>query len=74
MERSGSSIATAITAGAEALLMEWLIRRGETVDSLQLKNMLILGTVRPDRQSYPNREWGNGLLNLYQTFDALRRL
>lgn len=74
VERSGSSIATAITAGAEALLMEWLMRRGETVDSLQLKNMLILGTVRPDRQSFPNREWGNGLLNLYQTFDALRRL
>lgn len=74
VERSGSSIATAITAGAEALLMEWLIRRGETVDSKQLKNMLILGTSRMDRQSYPNRKWGNGLLNLYQTFEALRRL
>lgn len=72
--RSGSSIATAITAGAEALLMEWLIRRGETVDSSQLKNLLILGTTRLDGQSYPNREWGNGLLNLYQTFDAVRRL
>lgn len=72
--RSGSSVATALVAGAEALLMEWLVRRGEVVDSAQLKNLLILGTIRPDGREYPNREWGNGLMNLYQTFDAVRRL
>lgn len=73
VERSGSSIASAITAGTEALLMEWLIRRGETVDSSQLKNLLVLGTSRNEEKEYPNREWGNGLLNLYQTFEAIRR-
>ena len=72
--RSGSSVATAITAGAEALLMEWLVRRNGTPDSIQLKNLLILGTQRMDRREYPNREWGYGTLDLYQTFDLLRRL
>lgn len=72
--RSGSSVATAITAGAEALLMEWLVRRDGTPDSIQLKNLLILGTQRTDGREYPNREWGYGTLDLYQTFDVLRRL
>lgn len=74
VERSGSSAAVALTAGAEALLMEWLLRRGEMVSSSQLKNLLILGTIRETGQEYPNREWGNGRLNLYQTFEAVRRL
>lgn len=72
--RSGSSVATAITAGAEALLMEWLVRRDGTPNSIQLKNLLILGTQRMDGREYPNREWGYGMLDLYQTFDVLRRL
>lgn len=74
VRRSGSSIATALASGAEALLMEWLIRRGEIPDSSQLKNLLILGTQRIDGRAYPNPEWGNGLLNLYATFEAVRRL
>ena len=71
--RSGSSIAVALTAGAEALLMEWLYGIGETPDSGQLKNFLILGAERRRDLRYPNREWGYGRMNLYNTFDALRR-
>lgn len=72
--RTGSSIATALTAGAEVLLMEWLDRRGEVADSVQIKNLLILGAERSESRIYPNREWGYGALNLYQTFEAIRRL
>ena len=54
--------------------MEWLVRRDGTPDSIQLKNLLILGTQRTDGREYPNREWGYGTLDLYQTFDVLRRL
>lgn len=74
VERTASSIATAITAGASALLMEWLYYQigRRNVDTLQIKNLLILGTERVDLESFPNRQWGYGTLNLYNTFDALR--
>ena len=69
--RSGSSVATGITAGAEALLMEWLYDLGETPDSVQIKNFLILGADRQDGQMYPNREWGYGTMNLFRTFEEV---
>lgn len=71
--RSGSSIATAVTAGSQALLMEWMNRLGEEPDSEQIKNLLILGAVRKEQVMYPNREWGYGSLNLFHTFEAVRR-
>ena len=74
VRRSGSSIAVAVVAGAEALLMEWAGRRDETPDSLQIKNLLILGADRERTQSYPNRGWGYGRLNLYQTFENIRQI
>ena len=71
--RSGSSVATAVTAGGQALLMEWLNRLGEAPDSVQIKNLLILGAVRREQIMYPNREWGYGALNLFNTFESVRR-
>lgn len=74
--RSGSSAAAAITAGATALLMEWILyytgSRG--ADTLQLKNLLILGARQRPGEEYPNREWGYGTLDLYRTLDRLRRI
>ena len=74
VERSGSSISTAIAAGASALLMEWLYYQlgRRNVDTVQIKNLLILGTNRLDLEEYPNRIWGYGTLDLYKTFDELR--
>ena len=74
--RSGSSISTAIAAGASALLLEWLLKQDTRVgyDTSQVKGLLILGaTGRPGTQ-YPNREWGYGTLNLYETLQAIREL
>jgi hypothetical protein len=75
-ERTGSSIAAGITAGAAALMLEWILYQlGETsVDSIQIRNLLLLGTEKIEGESYPNRAWGYGLLNLYQAFDKIRRL
>lgn len=75
-ERTGSSIAVGITAGASALLLEWILYqlKEEVVDSIQIRNLLILGAERDDNADYPNRIWGYGRLNLYQVFEALRRL
>lgn len=74
--RSGSSIAAGITAGAVALLMEWIVYQTDAPapDSMQLRNLLILGAEKRQNDTYPNREWGYGALNLYRTFDVLRRI
>lgn len=74
--RTGSSIAAGITAGAAALIMEWVVYRLEqkTIDSTQIRNLLVLGTEKRPNEIYPNREWGYGSLNVYNTFETIRRI
>ncbi len=75
-ERTGSSIAAGITAGASALLLEWIVYQLEesVADSVQIQNLLTLGAEREESENYPNRIWGYGRLNLYRVFEELRRL
>ena len=70
---TGSSAAAAITAGAAALLMEWDARRfpENYLTAYTTKIYLIRGTDRREDLLYPNREWGYGTLDLYQTFLSL---
>ena len=74
--RSGSCAAAAITAGAVALMLEWQLyeRKMPGSDVFHIKSLLILGAIRPDSMEYPNREWGYGQLNLYNTFEVMRQL
>lgn len=74
--RTGSCISAAITSGAVALMLEWIldIQKVSGIDSFQIKSLLILGAVRPKTMEYPNREWGYGQLNLYNTFETMRQL
>ena len=74
--RTGSSIATGIAAGAAALIMEWVVYRlqQKTIDSTQIRNLLVLGTEKRPNEEYPNREWGYGRLNVYNTFETIRRI
>lgn len=72
VERSGSSIGTALTAGALAVLFEWLVKNGKTPDSIQLKNLIILGAEKESEIIYPNQEWGYGKMNIYNTFLRIR--
>ena len=76
VERSGSSVATGIAAGAAALIMEWVVYRlqQKTIDSTQIRNLLVLGTEKTPNQMYPNREWGYGRLNVYHTFETVRQI
>lgn len=73
---SGSSASTAICAGAAALLLEWLLYRmgNPSVDSYQVKGILTIGARRPPGVKFPNREWGYGLLDLYNTILEIRDL
>lgn len=72
--RTGSSIAAAHVAGAAAILLSWGIIEGNdaNMDSSTLKGYLIRGASRKSSLTYPNREWGYGSLNLYQSLDVLR--
>lgn len=74
--RTGSCISAAITSGVVALMLEWIldIQKVSGIDSFQIKSLLILGAVRPKTMEYPNREWGYGQLNLYNTFETMRQL
>lgn len=74
--RSGSSISTGIGAGAVALLVQWAIYQlGFTgLDAYQVRSLLILGAVRPSSMLFPNREWGYGQLNLYNTLEEARNI
>lgn len=76
-ERSGSSIGTAIASGASALLLEWLLeqeKRPAGYDTLQLKGLFILGTRKRADIEYPDKSWGYGALDLYETLRTIREL
>ena len=40
----------------------------------QIQSILILGAVRAPGKEFPNREWGYGQLNLFNTFNEIRML
>lgn len=71
--QSGTSMATALTAGAAALLLEWAAVRNflPSVTGISIQSFLIRGARRPENRSYPNREWGYGMLDLYGAFEEL---
>lgn len=73
---TGTSASAALGAGACALLMEWGIvqQHVPTMDSVTIQRLLIRGARRPEVFTYPNRNWGYGLLDLYGTFQTLGRI
>lgn len=72
--KTGTSNAAAETAGVAALLLEWGIVRGNRpfMNTTEIKSLIIRGARRTG-QSYPNREWGFGVLDIYGVFENLRR-
>ncbi|MDF2800453.1 MAG: hypothetical protein K0S61_356 [Anaerocolumna sp.] len=71
---SGSSISAAHAAGIGAILLEWgIIRRNfPQIGTVEIRNLLIRGAIRDPNLTYPNKEWGYGIMDLYNTFDTLR--
>lgn len=72
--RTGASVAAAHVAGAAANLLSWGIVEGNNIimSEAAIKSYLIRGAQRSPTITYPNREWGYGVLDLYQTFLHLR--
>ena len=67
--RSGSSIATAFGAGIGALMQEWAFVAGYDpfMNGQNMRTYLIQGAVKDGPYEYPNREWGYGKINIYNT-------
>lgn len=75
ISRSGSSVAAAFGVGIGALMQEWAIVKENNL-SLNGQNMrfyLIQGASRTGAYAYPNREWGYGIVNLYDAFLSMRQ-
>ena len=72
--QTGSSVATAVTAGAVACLFSWGFTQGNdtTLTSISVKSILIRGAERKEAFRYPNSQWGYGTLNLYRAFLQMR--
>ena len=73
-ERTGSSLAAALTAGAAAQLMQWAVVEGRNplMDGIQLKNYLIKGAIRTPETEYPDVRWGYGKLNIRGVLESLQ--
>lgn len=71
---SGTSIAAAHVAGVSAMVLEWGISEGNytQLDSVEVKNFLLRGAKRDPNNTYPNRDWGYGILDIYNSFNSLR--
>ena len=72
--KTGTSVSAGLTAGACADILSWAFVDGNApyLTSTSVKAMLIGGAGRNPAFRYPNRQWGYGTLNLYQSFLNLR--
>ncbi|HCQ90475.1 MAG TPA: peptidase S8, partial [Clostridium sp.] len=73
---TGSSAATAVLAGAVALIGQWGIVEGNspTIYSPKINTILISGTRKRPGDIYPNPVWGYGILDLAGVFANIRSL
>jgi subtilisin family serine protease len=71
---SGTGAATAHAAGIIAMVLEWSAVEGNfpSLDTVGIKKLLIRGTRRSSNLTYPNRDWGYGIIDIYSSFFLLR--
>lgn len=71
---SGTGVAAAHSAGIVGLMLEWGVILGNqpSINTLEIKNYLIRGAKRVSTLTYPNRDWGFGSIDIYNTFNVLR--
>lgn len=72
--KTGTSVAAAITAGAIANLVSWGLFFGNDINmnDASIRGYIIRGAKRTPGYVYPNREFGYGTLDLYQSFLQMR--
>lgn len=72
--RSGTSVATALVAGAAALLLTWGVfyENAPLMGTSDVKYILIRGAVRDAAIAYPNNIWGYGKMDLMNSLVQMR--
>ncbi|HWT74209.1 MAG TPA: S8 family peptidase [Mobilitalea sp.] len=71
---TGTSTAVAHAAGVAAMLFEWGIVKGNypKMSTQDIKIFMIRGARRNVGVTYPNRDWGYGILDVFNVFDRIR--
>lgn len=71
---SGSSVATAVTAGCCALILDWAVVKGNDpgLYATEVHSYLIRGTNMRIGDVYPNEQWGYGTISMTGVFNAIR--
>lgn len=71
---TGTSASAAHTTGIAALLLEWAVVMGRqpNMNSVDMKIFMVRGARRDSNLTYPNRDWGYGILDAFNIFDILR--
>ncbi|RDU23708.1 S8 family peptidase [Anaerosacchariphilus polymeriproducens] len=71
---SGTSPAAAFISGVAAIILEWGIVNGNLplIKTSDVKGLMIRGARRDPTLTYPNQDWGYGILNVYHIFESLR--
>jgi subtilisin family serine protease len=71
---TGTSVSAAHTSGIVAMILEWGITRENLLgmSTIEINKLLMRGARRETGAEYPNRDWGFGILDVYNVFDSLR--
>lgn len=71
---TGTSVSAAHTTGIIAMILEWGITRGNLpgMSTIEINKLIMRGARRETGTDYPNRDWGFGILDVYNVFDSLR--
>jgi subtilisin family serine protease len=71
---TGTGAATAHATGITAMVLEWSIVENNfpRMDTVGIKKFLIRGARRSTSLDYPNRDWGYGMIDIFNSFSLLR--
>jgi subtilisin family serine protease len=71
---TGTGAATAHATGIAAMVLEWSIVENNfpSMDTVGIKKFLIRGARRSTNLDYPNRDWGYGMIDIFNSFSLLR--
>lgn len=70
---SGASAAGAILAGCCALIFQWAVvdENDPQMYAIKLQAYIVRGARKRDGDTYPNRQWGYGILDMQEIFNSL---
>ena len=71
---SGSSVASALVVGICASIFQWAITDGNNpnIQSQEVITYVIRGARMIGGYSYPNEEWGYGVIDVQEILDSIR--